>query len=293
MRATHRRQRRARQAEVAGNIDEVHGNFGRRGTGRRTGNFSRERILALAAVDKRDRLAEALPGDVAETFEMRLLADSVSRIVCELREAVFRGRLERIDFDRTMKFGGGFIEMASLRIEKAEKIVGYGVVGIERGDFLEIDKRGVAMSGGAFEQRKIEPRARALRIVLDGCFENAARVVVAAHVEEGDAGVEAAHVGLRIEDAGGLEFAEGLGELAAVHQHETDVVGANCLGVGERLRLRRRSRRGGFRFGRRFLRGFRGRLMKVLRHLAASEGDACERAGESDECERETAEARH
>ena len=235
-RGANRGQRRARQAEVARNIDKVHGNCGRRGAGRRAGNFSRERIFALAAVDKRDRLAEALPGDVAETLEMRLRAGGVSRIVCQLRKAIFRRRLERIDFDRAMKFGAGFIEMAGLGVEKAQEIVGDGVIGIERGNFLEIGERGVGVVGGAFEQREIEPRARALRIALDGCFENAARVVVAAHVEKGDAGVEAADVGPRIEDAGGLEFAEGLGELAAVHQHDADVVGANRLGVGERLR---------------------------------------------------------
>ena len=123
--------------------------------------------------------------------------------------------------------------MAGLRVEKAQEILGDGVVGIERGNFLEIGERGVAVVGGAFEQREIEPRARALRIALDGCFENAARVVVATHVEEGDAGIEAADVGLRIEDAGGLEFAERLIELAAVHQDEADVIGANRFGVGK------------------------------------------------------------
>ena len=39
------------------------------GAGRRAGNFSRERIFALAAVDEFDRLAEALAGDMAEAFE--------------------------------------------------------------------------------------------------------------------------------------------------------------------------------------------------------------------------------
>ena len=90
---------------------------------------------------------------MAETFEMRLRAGGVSRIVCELRETIFRRRLERIDFDRAMKLGRGFIEIAGLGVEEAEEILGDGVIGIERGNFLEIGERGVAVVCGAFEQR--------------------------------------------------------------------------------------------------------------------------------------------
>ena len=245
-------------------------------------NLFRERVYPLPAINKRDRLAEALPGDVAEPLEMRLCAGGVSRILLQLRKAIFRRRLQWINCDRALKFGRGFIEMTGLRVEKPEEILGNGVVGVERGGFPEIGERRGGVARGAFEQREIEPCARALRIALDGCFKNAARVVVAAHVEKGDPGVEAADVGLRIEDAGGLEIAERLIELAAIHQNEANVVGAKRFGVGER-RWRRSGRRGrGFRR----LRGsFRWGLIRVLPRLAAGEGGTSERAGDGGRCE--------
>ena len=39
----------------------------------------------------------------------------------------------------------GFIETAGLRVEEAEEILGVGVAGIERGNFLEIGERGVGV----------------------------------------------------------------------------------------------------------------------------------------------------
>ncbi len=110
--------------------------------------------------------------------------------------------------------------------------MGVGVVGIERGDFLEIGDGGVGVASGFFHEAKVEPGPGIARVALRGFLQDFAGFVEALHVEEGDAGVEAADVGLRIENAGALEFAEGFFELLAVHQGDAEIIFTYYVGAG-------------------------------------------------------------
>ena len=106
-----------------------------------------------------------------------------------------------------MEGGDGFFVLLLLGINQAEEILRVGVVGIERGNFLEIGDGGVGVASGFFHQAEVEPGPGVARVALRGFLEDFAGFVETLHVEEGDAGVEAADVGLGVEDAGALEFA--------------------------------------------------------------------------------------
>ena len=62
-------------------------------------------------------------------------------------------------------------------------------------------------------------------------MQDFAGFVEALHVEEGDAGVEAADVGLRVENAGALEFAQGFFELLAIHEGDAEIVFTDYVGA--------------------------------------------------------------
>jgi len=126
----------------------------------------------------------------------------------------------------------GFFVLLLLRINQAEEILSVGVVGIERGDFLEIGNGGVGVASGFFHQAQVEPGPGIARVALRGLLQDFAGFLEALHVEEGDAGIEAADIGLRIEDAGALELAEGFFELLAIHQGDAEIVFSYHLGAG-------------------------------------------------------------
>jgi hypothetical protein len=128
--------------------------------------------------------------------------------------------------------GNGFIVLLLLGINEAQEILRVGIVGIEHGNFLEIGDGGVGVATGFFHEAEIEPGPGIARVALRGFLEDCAGFVEALHVEEGNAGVEAADVGLGIEDAGALEFPEGFFELLAVHQGDAEIVFSDYVGAG-------------------------------------------------------------
>lgn len=124
--------------------------------------------------------------------------------------------------------------MLLLGVDQTQEILSVGVVGIERSDFLEISDGGVGVASGFFHQAEVEPGPGIARVALRRFLQDFAGFVEALHIEKSDTGIKAADVGLRVENAGALEFAQGFFELLAIHEGDAEIVFADYVGAGIR-----------------------------------------------------------
>ena len=218
------------QIRGGGDVDEMDWHRLRHWLGRWLHDFG-EGIFSLFAVDEAYRLAEFLRGHVLEAVEVNFGFGGFAAALQGLGHAEFGGYLEGIQYERALEGGNGFFVLLLLGINQAEEILGVGIVGIERRDFLEVGDGGVGVASGFFHQAQVEPGPGIARVALRGFLQDCAGFVEALQVEEGDAGVEAANVGLGIENAGALEFAESLFELLTIHQGDAEIVFSDYFGA--------------------------------------------------------------
>ena len=164
-------------------VHEMHRHGGRHGLRRGTHELC-ERIFSLLAVDEAHGLAEFFGSEVLEALEVLDGASVVILAAEGLREAEFGGDLERIQFQRVLESGDGFVVVLLLGIN-----AGRGNIACrrrrDRAPRLSGNLRWRRRAAGGFcEQAEVVPDARIFRIALGGFLENLLGFVEALHVEE-------------------------------------------------------------------------------------------------------------
>ena len=193
-----------------------------------------ERIFSLFAIYQADGRAEFILRQVLEAGQVRFGFVWLAGTLVGLREAEFRGDVKGIRGERSLIFGNCFFVLMKLRIEQAQKIVRFGIGGIDGRYLFKGGDGFFSFVGGFLKEAEIEPGSRAFWTGLRGFEQDFSRSFVSLQVQKCNSLIQARRKKLWIERGGLLEIFQGFFHLLLVERGYAEAIQSRGL-----LRFRR------------------------------------------------------